>query len=97
MTSNSVSNTFCFVLQHTESGAGAIFFNFLELCIQMVLLSHFYHNTVIPMTEQQQSFFALRSPAAVRRARGLQQFFCQTIRTVINSLCSLARAPTRRV
>ena len=40
----------------------------------MALVSHFYHNTVIPMSEQQQSFFVLRSPAAVRRARWLQLF-----------------------
>ena len=49
------------------------FFYFLEWCVQIVLLSHLYHNTVIPMSEQQQSCFALRSPAAVWRARGSQQ------------------------
>ena len=39
----------------------------------MVLVSQFYHNTVIPMSEQHIVIFALRSPAALWRAQGLQQ------------------------
>ena len=50
-------------------------------------------------SKQQQPFVALRSPAAVWRARKVVEkaFVCRTIHTGINSLCSLARAPTRNV
>ena len=91
-------NEFFLVLQHAESGSGTIFFKFLEWCIQMVLLSHFYHSTVIPMSEQQQSIFcAAQSCRGLAHSRVAAFFFCQTTRIGINSLCSLARAPTHRV
>ena len=79
----------CFWFSNIRNLVRARFLNFLECCIQMVVLSLFYHNTIIHMSEQQQSFFALRSPAAVWRARGLQQknMFAEPCGLVIQS-CS---------
>ena len=56
----------------------ARFFYSLEWCIRMALLSHFYHKNVVPIVcQNSRSHFALRSPAAVCRARGLQlKLFC---------------------
>ena len=44
------SNTFFFVLQHAESGAGAIFL-LSGMVYYIFMLFHYYHNIVISMSE----------------------------------------------
>ena len=88
-TSQTSKTFFCFPT-YIRNLVQAQFFYFLEyLCIQMVLLSHFYHNTVIPMSEQQQFFCAAQSCHGLARSRVADVVAakknCRTIRTGINS------------
>ena len=68
-----------FLFPNVRNLVQARFFYFQEWCrsIQIVLLSHFYHNTVIPMPEQQQPFLRCAVPPRFGAPEGCSIFcFC---------------------